>query len=256
MAKRKQKTEPEVEVPKQEVVPEPEVEVPEVEVPKQEVVPEPEVEVEVPEVEVPKQEVVPEPEVEVPEVEVEVPEAVTTMDTAPSGVLDISGVSDIIVSPDYSMSEKINMIHTKAEPMFSTLAGKLLGYQESMGVGRIDASSGSGKQYDLLHTLTSVLGTEDYSLFKTKFDIVNMAYRAFKDSAFKDVMLFRFSELWAWNDKDLVTLQHLNTIIGVLCDLSSRKENISKIDMMKALDSDEVNLTETAVSNIQKYYKV
>ena len=177
------------------------------------------------------------------------------MDDAPSSMLDKDGVIGILTSEKLSMEEKLKEIHTKAEPTYATLTGKLLGYQEEMGVGRINSSLGAGKQYDLLNTLQSVINTEDYSEFKTKFDIVNMTYNTYKASGYKDTMLFRFSELWTWNDKDLVTFQHLNTVIGILCDLSTRKANLPKIDMMKALDSDEVNLSETAAANIQKYYK-
>ena len=179
-----------------------------------------------------------------------------TTSVIPEGILDRSGVIKVLTSAKLSTKEKIEEIRAKAEPAYATLAAKLLSYQEAMGVGRIDPKLGSGKQYDLLNTLVGVLNIEDYSEFKTRFDIINMAFVAFKEDAFRDVMLFRFSEVWNWNKKDLVTLQHLNTVISTLCDLSARKANLPKIDMMKALDSDEVNLTETAGSNLQKYYTV
>jgi len=77
--------------------------------------------------------------------------------------------------------------------------------------------TGAAKQYDLLNTIKSVVNTEDYGNFKTKFDIVNLAFRELKDEAFYTGNLYRFDNFWTYGEK-------------ALADAQNRQQNIKKID--------------------------
>lgn len=193
---------------------------------------------------------------ETPEEVIPTPEETATVPASVlPGVLDIDGVKKVL-SDNTSLKEKLDTIAKQALPKLSMLVVKLLGYNETMRAEVIDSKVGAPKQYDLYNTLMSVINTVDYNEFKVKFDVVNTVFLAYKDESFKDVKLFRFDNKWTWGSKELITFHHLITIITILADLSKRKENLKKIDMVKALDSTETGITAAVSENIQKYYNM
>ena len=204
----------------------------------------------------------PEPEVEQPEVEVEPTEepkdvltGITQEQAGIAAMLDKQAIDDLLVKPGMDIEDKLKVIVEKAIPTYKQLAAKLLGYVEAMGVGIVDPNIGVGKQLDLVNTLKQAVETKDSGEFKTKLNIINLAFIAYKDSALNLYKVYRFDDKWKWNKKDLTTLQHLTMIISTLASLADRKENIKKIDLEKALNKDEVNLSEDAINNIKSYYK-
>ena len=116
--------------------------------------------------------------------------------------------------------------------------------------------TGVAKQYDLLNTIKSVVETEDYTDFKTKFDIVNLAFRELNKESFYTPNLYRFADLWTYGDKDLTTYHHILLVISELANVQTRQNNIKKIDMTRALSQDDVTFSQTAISNINKYYGI
>jgi len=169
-------------------------------------------------------------------------------------ILDKDGVAKLLVAQDKSFIEKLTIISKRAIPMYSSLAAKLISYEETMGKGIVDPSLGSSKQYDLYNTIKTVLSEQDSYAFKVKFDIINIAYIAFSKGAFSDVKLFRFSELWKWGETSLEEYQNLNIILTQLSNIADRANNINKIDMVTALEGSSVSFSPVAVSNIKKYY--
>jgi hypothetical protein len=144
---------------------------------------------------------------------------------------------------------------SKAPMKYGGIAAKLVGYNQAMYKNPVTTPIiGVGKQYDLLVTLKSVVNTADYKEFKTKFDIVNTAFRELNKEAFNEFLLYRYDNLWKWSKKDLTMLQHVIMVIVNLCNGSTRSKNLKKIDLGKALDGDTTGLTTTAISNINKYY--
>jgi len=189
-----------------------------------------------------------------PEVTTEViPKSEVEKDVTIEDVLGKLTVVDVLAS-NLSYEDKLNKIIESDETAYKMLASKLLGYQQVMSNRTIDPKLGASKQYDLYNTIVGALQTNDYGVFKIKMNIINLAFNAFKDSAYRDMFLFRFDEQWKWGAKELVTFQHLITVITTLADLATRKNNIKKIDMVKALDADEIKLSEDAKAHIQKYY--
>ena len=172
-----------------------------------------------------------------------------------SSVLTPDEIKVILIAEDLSGVEKLNKIAKGAMLKFGTIASKLLGYNEHMYKNPgLTPATGVGKQYDLLNTLKAVLNTEDYNDFKVKFDIVNMAFRDLKKEAYNETHLYRYDQQWKWSKKDLVTLQHLLMLLIELSNGKTRAENKKKLDLNLALSKDEVNLSDTAISNIKKYY--
>ena len=172
-----------------------------------------------------------------------------------AAMLDKQAIDSLLEKPGMGIEDKLKVIAEKAIPTYKQLAAKLLGYVEAMGVGIVDPNIGVGKQLDLVNTLKQAVETKDSGEFKTKLNIINLAFIAYKDSALNLYKVYRFDDKWKWNKKDLTTLQHLTMIISTLASLADRKENIKKIDLEKALNKDEVNLSEDAINNIKSYYK-
>lgn len=173
----------------------------------------------------------------------------------PEPKLDMKGIAAIVSSADLDGKAKVRKIADDGMVMFAGIASKIIGYDEAMNpkIG-ITEQAGAAKQYDLLNTLKSVINTEDYKVFKAKFDIINLGFRAYSKDSFDEFMLFRFDQKWKWSKKDLTTSQHLSTLISQLCDLSTRADSLKKIDIDRALDASVITLSETGISNIKKYY--
>jgi hypothetical protein len=169
--------------------------------------------------------------------------------------LSLVAIAAVISDKDLTGKEKIEKLAAEATMAYASVASKILGYDQIMNPKvPVTEVAGVAKQYDLLNTLKSVINTEDYKQFKLKFDIVNLGFRAYGKDSFDEFMLFRFDQKWRWSKKDLTTSQHLATLISQLCDLSTRAENLKKIDIDRALDASQITLTETGISNLKKYY--
>jgi len=166
-------------------------------------------------------------------------------------------IKKVIIDPTLSGKEKLTKIANHAMTAHASVASKLLGYNQFMYKNpNMVPQTGAAKQYDLLNTIKSVVNTEDYGNFKTKFDIVNLAFRELKDEAFYTGNLYRFDNFWTYGEKDLTSFQHILLILTTLADAQNRQQNIKKIDMSRALSPDDTTFTPTAVSNINKYYGI
>jgi len=173
----------------------------------------------------------------------------------PETKLDAKGVAGVISDADLSGKEKIRKIASTGMTGFAAIASKIIGYDQIMNPKTpVTEVAGVAKQYDLLNTLKSVINTEDYKQFKVKFDIINLGFRVYSKDAFDEFMLFRFDQKWKWSKKDLTTSQHLSSLISQLCDLSTRANNLKKIDIDRALDASAISLSETGINNVKKYY--
>ena len=171
-------------------------------------------------------------------------------------VLVKTDIGVFLANPDMTPSEKIEDISKRAVGDISILASRLIDYNVKMSASIINEKAGAANNYDLYHTIMNVIGLEDYTDFKTKFDIINTAFRAYASGAYKETMLHRFDMSWKWGDNDLTTFQHIAVVIAYLCDLSKRKDNLKIIDINKALLDNNVLFKETMISNIKKYYNV
>lgn len=165
-------------------------------------------------------------------------------------------VASLLGKTDISFKEKLETIAKKAVGSLSVLASKLINYEKEMSKYIHDEKIGASNHYDLYHSILNAINTVDYADFKVKFDIINTAFLAHKDSSFKETMLHRFDMHWKWGKKELTTFQHLALLINYMCDLSKRADNLKIIDVNKALSQQDTVLTETAIANIKKYYQI
>jgi hypothetical protein len=196
-----------------------------------------------------------------PVTEVEQPkeeETVTQTQSTPEAVktLSVSDIDAIVKDNSLRVEEKLALIASNSTPDFSILVSKLLGYEENMNRKAVFKSEtvSVGNNFDLLSVLTSVVGTSDFAAFKVKFDIVNLVFQRYSGSAYSAVSLHRFDTAWTFGDARLKTYQMFATVISSLCNKDTRASELKRLDLKLALSKDKTNLSDTAISNIVRYY--
>lgn len=195
-----------------------------------------------------QQEVVQEAQVQKPVVQEPVKESST--------VASVAEIQNIIENPSLSMAEKVNLIvNSKSEA--TRFAAVMMDYQNAMGKEAVLVSEtqGASLNYNLYTRLVKVCKTEEYNDFKVLFDVVNFIFELYKDDAYSEFLLHRFSNKWTWGEKQLKTYQNLITLICVLCNRGNRKQALKTISLTKAFDQDRTVFTEVMINNIRKYYE-
>jgi hypothetical protein len=171
-------------------------------------------------------------------------------------LLSVSDIDAIVKDNSLRIEEKLALIASNSTPDFSILVSKLLGYEENMNRKAVFKSEtvSVGNNFDLLSVLTSVVGTSDFAAFKVKFDIVNLVFQRYSGSAYSAVSLHRFDTAWTFGDARLKTYQMFATVISSLCNKDTRASELKRLDLKLALSKDKTNLSDTAISNIVRYY--
>ena len=123
------------------------------------------------------------------------------------------------------------------------------------GTMAVKPSSGAANNYDLYNTIKQAVSDTNPEVFRIKFNIINLAFIAFKNEAFNEFKLHRFDYEWKWGKESLTTYQYLVTAISILADKSTREQEIGKGILDRALDKDAISLNDVAIQNIVKYYK-
>ena len=169
----------------------------------------------------------------------------------------VSEIKTIISKKDMSLEDKLILISEKGNPHFKMLAIKLLSYARvlSRENNELTPVVGAGKNFDLHNTLLTVVDLKDYAMFKTSMDVVLLAFRAFKTDAFHIVSLHRFDGQWSWSMDDYNTFITLITVLGTLCEPSTRQTAIKTLDLSKAFNSKKTRFSAQAVENITRYFK-
>lgn len=161
-----------------------------------------------------------------------------------------------ILSSKISFKEKIEAISKSDSVQYRSLANKLLSYNDKMfGTMAVKPSSGAANNYDLYNTIKQAVSDTNPEVFRIKFNIINLAFIAFKNEAFNEFKLHRFDYEWKWGKESLTTYQYLVTAISILADKSTREQEIGKGILDRALDKDDISLNDVAIQNIVKYYK-
>lgn len=169
----------------------------------------------------------------------------------------VSEIKAIISNKDMSLEDKLTLISEKGNPHFKMLAIKLLSYAKELSRKNNELTPivGAGKNFDLHNTLLTVADLKDYAMFKTSMDVVLLAFRAFKTDAFHMVSLHRFDGQWSWSMDDYNTFISLITVLGTLCEPSTRQTAIKTLDLSKAFNSKKTRFSAQAVENITRYFK-
>lgn len=170
-------------------------------------------------------------------------------------------VDKILTDSNTTVAEKLNSFaYDKSE--FGTFVNNLIAYNKAMNPNDeenvITDEKGAARNYNLYIQIKDAVETEDYLVFKSKFDMINMAYTAFEKEAFNEFALFKYDQSWAskWGELSLTTFQNLNTVICTLCNIKTRAASIDAISLDKSLDITKIELSEIGINNIKKYYTV
>lgn len=166
-------------------------------------------------------------------------------------------VKQVLTQQDSSFESKMTVLKTNGITAVKSLVSKLESYQIAMSPKSpvVNPVQGAAKNFDLLSTIKSAAGETDYQVFKAKFDIINAFFREYSEDAYSEWLLHRYDLEWSWGKESLTAYQFLATAISLLCFKASREEQLSKINLDRALDKELTNLSETAVENIKKYYQ-
>lgn len=169
-------------------------------------------------------------------------------------------VDKILTDSKTSIEEKLNSFaNDKSE--FGIFVNNLIDYNKNMDPNSeetVTDEKGAARNYNLYIQMRDAIEEEDYLTFKSKFDIINMAYAVFNKGAFNEFALFRYDQAWSakWGDLSLTTFQNLNTLICTLCDINTRAAELDSLSLDKSLDLTKIELTELGANNIKKYYNV
>lgn len=165
-------------------------------------------------------------------------------------------VAAVLKNGNLTFVEKITEIASFATGEISGIANQLLSYATNMAKARgiVDPQTGVGHNYSLYMLLKSVVDTKDYNEFKVKFDIVNLAFMAFKDDAYDDVRLVRFDANWLWGNVSLTTYIFLVRAIYELANIEDRARNKKTIDINRLFDTNVTSFTAEAKENVIRYY--
>lgn len=169
-------------------------------------------------------------------------------------------VDKILTNSKTTIEEKLNSFaNDKSE--FGVFVNNLIQYSKNMDPDSeetVTDEKGAARNYNLYIQMRDAIEEEDYLTFKSKFDIINMAYAVYSKGAFNEFALFRYDQAWSakWGDLSLTTFQNLNTLICTLCDISTRASELDSLSLDKSLDLTKIELTELGANNIKKYYNV
>lgn len=168
-----------------------------------------------------------------------------------------TNVDDVLKSAK-TPEEKIKEIDKRTDS-FGQITSQFISYEAVMGKDAplVDPKRGVGRNYSIYVQIVATAELEDYELFRKEFDVINNLFLAYADSSLSDDRALRFSEIWpsVGTSKELNTYNQLVLLISTLADNTKRKDNLTKIDINKALSKETTVLTDTAVNNIKKYYQ-
>jgi len=169
-------------------------------------------------------------------------------------MMNVDAIAELLTQPGMTIHDKLVNISRNGVPTISKVASKLIDYNTELNPAQParDTKFLANKNYDLYNTIKSVIETPDYATFKLRFDIVNLAFKAFGKEAFNEYLLRRGVESWTWGTKSFNTYTSIVSAVAILCDLSTRSKNVSKIDFKKLLNDSTIN--ELGRENIKKYY--
>lgn len=167
-------------------------------------------------------------------------------------------VMAVLSNPELSFKEKLEEIGKFAKGELGMLANGLISYGYSMSKERgiVDAKVGVSNNYSLYTLMKSVIDTKDYNDFKVKFDIINLAFLAYKDDAFDDTRLVRFDTQWTWGNVSLTTYIFLVRAVYELANIETREKLKKTIDPKRLFDDKMTAFSAEARNNIKRYYQL
>lgn len=141
---------------------------------------------------------------------------------------------------------------------YGALARFLQEYQDAMSVNNpteYTDKEGDNINYRLYSKLFQTCNTPDYPDFKTKFDIINLAFYLYKEDAFSEFRLFRYGYGTIFGPGKRKTFINICTVICNLCDPFKRQEQMKTITLQFVLTKENTVMTDDVINNIYRYYR-
>lgn len=100
---------------------------------------------------------------------------------------------------------------------------------------RVLGDDGARQQYMLWLTIRNVVNDSPNNEFKSLWNTILSFFNEYKEGVFAETHVFRFSEFWQWDKKELDAFQRIVNLIKLTADPKSRATNLRQIDMNRAL---------------------
>lgn len=148
----------------------------------------------------------------------------------------------------------------KLQSPYGELARFLQEFQDTMSANNpkvVDYTEKEGDNitYRLYSKLYQACNTHNYPDFKTKFDIINLAFYVFKNDSYSEFKLFRYGYGTIFGPGKRKTFQNLCTVVANLCDPFTRQETLKKITLQFVLTKEGTVFTDDIINNIFRYYR-
>lgn len=174
----------------------------------------------------------------------------------PDNSMSMSDISNIIKDEQLTFTEKMEIIKRNGNAITQDTVNKLLNYEAVMGNngGMIDETQGAAKNYELFLTIRRVIESTDNAEFQALFSLVNLVFKEYSNSAYKEVKLHRFDAQWAGGNKNLTSYQNIATCICMLCDIMQRSNNLKRVNFGVVFDPEKTIFKEVNAQSVIKYY--
>lgn len=135
----------------------------------------------------------------------------------------------------------------------AALLRSLKTYVNDMAPGKImEGEAGSQRQYGLWTSLRSIIQSSPDEEFKRLWSIVLMFANEYRNGAFGERYVFRFSEFWLYDVEELATFQRILTVINLTAEPSTRQASIKKLDITRTFAN---GLSEQGRSRLLAFYQ-
>lgn len=166
-------------------------------------------------------------------------------------------ILDVVKDDQLEFEEKIAIVAKNGPEFAREVVEKLNEYEEYMGVNNkevIDETTGGAKNYELFLTIRRIVESKNNDEFQALFSLINLYFKQYRNSAFKEVSLHRFDRQWPGGDKNLVSYQLITTCIYILADILTRASNLKRVDFNTVFDKEKTIYQDYTAQSIIKYY--
>ena len=127
----------------------------------------------------------------------------------------------------------------------------LVSYTEAMDTSKsIDPEEGGKWQYNLYHTIMTVLNTEGQSDFNQEWNTILQHFFKNKDGIFNENYIYRFPHYWAGSASEFVIFRRIVFLLISTADPATRRKELSFIKLDVATEG----LTEAQRNRIINFY--
>jgi len=147
----------------------------------------------------------------------------------------------------------INKIKESGTATQKTLILAIETYMEKMKPGMpVDDATGARNQYVFWKTISGLVERAEKDEFKKLWSILLGYFDQYKDGAFHDRYVFRFSEFWHYSISELNAYQRVINLIKLTANAKERESGLKQVDLERTLAE---GFSEEARQRIITFYK-